>query len=348
MKSILSPSLKTHQTILKKVLGELEEQYKLNQLGPSIFNKLIPDKKHDIIDESIIHEIIHEINNSFDPEFVNNNPCIQSAMIPKNLKQQFIDKFNIQINQTIIKMPDFGEGITSFNIYKRISSEDFQKNEERLYNDYKTWLKTTFFPSSNKFIRFGTEIVLRTQEFSDGMYDSINGYHREFASEEEINNDFNLRRNGVTSDSHLILYYPILENCRSHCGTRIKYNDKHGETHELILPADDNIVYCIRDCCFAHSGPISIPISYGENINRVLVRSMVTPEGHAYEDSQCPTFVKYGKPNSKNWRNMSANQKGVGGKTRKHKHKYKYRKHRTLRNCSKKNQGWSNVHKYKN
>ena len=46
--------------------------------------------------------------------------------------------------------------------------------------------------------------------------------------------------------------------------------------------ADDNIVYCLRDCCFAHMSPVAIPFDVENEdaiITRKIVRSYVTPEG---------------------------------------------------------------------
>jgi hypothetical protein len=119
-----------------------------------------------------------------------------------------------------------------------------------------------------------------------------NKLHREFTNKEEVesktNNTIANDKNKLTTNTHFILYYPILENCKSLCGAEVVYYDKDQNKKTVILPADDNVVYCIRDCCFIHKTPDSVFIDENEPITRVIIRTYVTPEGKEFENMLCP------------------------------------------------------------
>ena len=241
----------------------------------------------------------------------NKGTCIQYAIINKKLKKLFIDQFNTKQNFKNIVVPGFpGEPDTKMSVYNYIGFATFEGKYKVLYRTYKKWLETTFFPNTT-FKSFSTDVTLRTQSYDKNKdtYEVESAYHREFAKK----TIFHTKK---TENTHLILYYPILNNCKEDCGTKIKYMNKNNEIKEVILPADNNIVYCIRDCCFVHMTPLSQPEVHGMDIDRVLVRSYVTPEGSEFEESLCPTLL-------------------TGGENQK-KRNYKSRKYRILQNRTKK------------
>jgi len=263
------------------------------------------------VNRATYKKVVDKINNDFAPETIKYNPCIQSAIIPEDIRQLFLSEYSYEKN--IEKISDYAEPPVYFNRYKHINFETFKKNEV-IYNTYKTWLAKEFFQGET-LDKFETDITERIQYYghNEKSYVVEGDDHREFKDD----NEFVQQKQNLTTNTHLILYYLKLENCQSNCGTKIKYIDNDKNEKELILQADDNVVYCIRDGCFAHNTPISIPITMNSPINRILVRSYVTPKGRKFEKSLCPNFVKWGK----------------GGKLKKTKN-HKSRKHhtRTLRN----------------
>lgn len=268
----------------------------------------------EFIDNSLYEVVVNSINTDLgcDPRD-KCKKCIQFAIIPQDLKKIFIENFNPETNVEEVVFNFFIEGDNNkLILYKYIDFKNFEtyKKDNDLYNQYKSWLETTFF-GDIKFSTFNTDITLRTQSFDrdSNTYVVESAYHREF-------DDKSKRK---TPNTHLILYYPILNNCSSDCGTKIKYMVKDtNEIKEIILPADDNVVYCIRDCCFLHMSPPSKPKTEGEDIQRVIVRSYVTPTGCTFEKSLCDSLLLES-----------------GGEKQK-KRKYKSRKYHTLQNQTKK------------
>jgi len=257
-----------------------------------------------IINTAVNRATYKKVVDNINKNLVGDDLCIQYAIIPENLKKIFIDQFNPKNNVKEITYQWEPEKI--YKVYNNITPDIFKKEYENLYTEYKIWLESIFFKKKN-FITFDTDIMLRTQIYvkNTDTYEFNSAYHREFDDKD----------NRKTPNTHLILYYPFLNNCLTDCGTQIKYMNTNGEIKEIILPADDNVVYCIRDCCFVHMTPYSNPKTRGMNIDRVLVRSYVTLEGYKFETSLCPTLL--------------------GGYNQK-KRKYKSKKHHILKNRTKK------------
>ena len=196
-------------------------------------------------------------------------PCIQSAIIPPVFKELFIMIGN-KIRKEITMIP------TLKTKYKEL--DDL----------YKNWLMEKFF-ENNELSSYKTDMSERVQDADGTVYSS---WHREFCNPEKKCDIPEPFKTDITSNTHIVLYYPILENCLEECGTRIRFMNKENQQIELTLPADENVVYCLRDCCFSHISPTAIPIERKEPITRVIVRSYITPKGMSWEKSRCPTLVE--------------------------------------------------------
>lgn len=272
---------------------------------------------NNIIQKSIykvLEKIVKDIDNDFDEKVTqNNNPCIQYAIIPEDIKNEFIG---------IIKKNGFELGNYS-NISSNIAikREVFKNTYKDLYFNYQTWLNNTFF-KTKQITKFETDIALKVQYYDDNIFQPTGSsyFHREFVKE----NDTDMIEYGSTTNTHLILFYLSSINCKAMCGTVIKYQNKKGDIKKIILPAYDNLVYCIRDCCFVHKSPNSISVYDDKNeysfIYRVLVRSYISLNDIYFEEPICPLIV----PNPK------YKYTTEGGKIKKSK-KRKYIKHHNLR-----------------
>jgi hypothetical protein len=221
---------------------------------------------------NIVENTVNQINSLFETEPItytdednDGNPVektvnllpISFAIIPENLKSQFTN-----INKTYDEILNF---------------------------KYKKWIRKTFFENI-KLKSFKTDITNRIQ-YIDELVNS--SWHREFCNP-MLKQTIGLPLSRyITSDTHIVLYYSQLKNCKEKCGTRIKFYAQ-GNCHELTLPADDNIVYCLRDCYFAHISPTAIPEDETKEIERTIVRSYVTPEFLNWESSKCPRNMNMG------------------------------------------------------
>jgi len=223
-----------------------------------------------------ITDLVADINSKFDP----GDACIQFAKIPPNLKLLFESVITAGLDY------DGKNNLTT---------------NPALNYAYEDWLNDTFF-DINKNITQKTDITIRIQE-PGGINYSL--WHREFRNP-ELTYTWPVANN-VASNTHIVLYYPVLTNCKENGGTRIRYNI-NGEYTEVSLPADTDTVYCLRDCCFSHMSPQTIPVDATKPIVRVIVRSYVTPDGWRWEPS------KY--PDSSDW-------DGRGRKSTNKKRKYK-------------------------
>lgn len=195
-------------------------------------------------------------------------PCIQFAIIPPYFKELFIIIGN-KIREERTMIPTLK---TKYDEFDEL---------------YKKWLMETFFDKNN-LSTYNTDMSERVQDVDGTVYSR---YHREFcnpAKKCDIPEPF---KTDITSNTHIVFYYPILENCLHECGTRIRFMNKENQQIELTLPADENVVYCLRDCCFSHISPTAIPIERDKPITRVIVRSYITPNGMSWETSRCPSLV---------------------------------------------------------
>lgn len=200
-----------------------------------------------------IEEQVNEINTNFDSE----SKAIQYASIPIELKKKLL----------------------TIDFSKSYKNDELQKRQfQTIYNEYNTWIKTTFF--NNRDIIFEMNISNENDMYIEHTKQYLrfyDNYHREF--------------NKQNPNTHLIIYYPNNTNCLSNCGTSIKYIDKNSnEWRYLSLLTNDDLVYCIRDCCFLHKTPTSIPFEIGPEISRTLIRSYVRlKDGPEYEESLFPS-----------------------------------------------------------
>ena len=250
-----------------------------------------------------IDETVKEINSHFDSEL----NCLQYEIIPEQLKKKFIELIN-----------DKGDNPYVHNLHTVKPILNIQ---------YRHWLQRVFFDNTVK--SYTTDISKRTQDI-DGTI--MTRWHRDFCNPSKkhlVNLPLQLY---ITSDTHIVLYYPFIENCKEHCGTSLKFYGKNGETIIKTLPADDNVVYCWRDCCFAHSSPNAVPLDITQPINRILVRSIITASGEDWQGSLCPEFVcewghggKHKKnKRSKNIKTRKNDSKNKKFKTKANKSKTKY------------------------
>jgi len=239
----------------------------------------------------MIQQLVEQIN------FDLGEQCIQSAVIPPFLKQLFLSNSSLDMEDIAC----FGD------------------------NNYKVWLSETFFQNST-FSYYNTDITKRKQDADGTVYSS---WHREFcnpAKKDKIGMPLKL---SITSNTHIVFYYPLLDNCKDDCGTRIKYVSRDGETVTRTLPANNDIVYCLRDCCFAHMSPTAIPEVLTEPITRVIVRSYITPKGASWETSMCPDFVsEWGRGNKTKYKNRKTKCKNRKTKCKNRKTKCKNKKNK--------------------
>ena len=244
-------------------------------------------------------QLIEQINSDLGTQ------CIQSAVIPPFIKDYFLSMHDLK---------------------------DLQCLNPEMNNLYKSWLSETFFNNYN-FSYYNTDITKRVQDADGTVYSS---WHREFCNPNKKDNIGMPAKLYITSNTHIVFYYPLLNNCKDNCGTRIKYLSSDGSTVIITLPANNDIVYCLRDCCFAHISPKAIPEVLTEPITRVIVRSYITPEGESWETSKCPAFVsEWGTGVNKKTKrkNIKTKRKNKMRKTHKNKtHKNKTHKNKTHKN----------------
>lgn len=195
-------------------------------------------------------------------------PCIQFAFIPPVFRDLFIIIGN-KIREERTMIPTLK---TKYNELDEL---------------YKKWLMETFFDKNN-LSTYNTDMSERVQDVDGTVYSS---WHREFCNPEKKCHISQPFQSFITSNTHIVFYYPILENCLGECGTRIRFMNKENQQIELTLPVDENVVYCLRDCCFSHISPTAIPIEHDKPITRVIVRSYITPNGMSWETSRCPSLV---------------------------------------------------------
>lgn len=195
---------------------------------------------------------------------------IQVARIDYALKTKFMN---------IISGPKIGEE-HKINDLSCVNDKDFD-------SIYKAWLSETFFKGA-QFNSYKTDITKRIQYSDDVVYSN---WHREFCNPDKLSTIGLPLRNQITSNTHIVLYYPLIENCKKNCGTRLRFNTKDGGIRDITLPTNENMVYCLRDCCFSHMSPTSEAIDESKPIERVIVRSYITPVGYTWETSKCPLLV---------------------------------------------------------
>jgi hypothetical protein len=167
---------------------------------------------------------------------------------------------------------------------------------EPFYGKYRDWIKDTFFNHSEIYFNMdiSTKFMMKNQDKENQdkenkpylNFSAANYYHREFVDKTH----FLRTKQNFTTNTHLIIYYPRIMNCSYDCGTSIKYVDKNLKWKEFRLLTNNDVVYCIRDCCFLHKTPTSIPVETGPEISRTLIRSYVRlKDGPEYEESLFPS-----------------------------------------------------------
>jgi hypothetical protein len=226
--------------------------------------------------------IVNTINEDIGDQITQENKCIQCAMIPPKLKYMCIKYY-----KRVFK-PNGGNNINDLT---------FKTDNKSFIGKYETFIKQEFFDNINlKNFEFSMQERTQTKTTTGNTKHLFikNQEHREFVSKKEAESMklIEKHKNTITTNTHFILYYPILENCKSDCGAEVVYYNKYNERKTVILPADDNVVYCIRDCCFIHKTPDSEFIDENEPITRVIIRTYVTPEGGEFENMLCPLLSK--------------------------------------------------------
>ena len=280
---IISDSLSSDNNIIEKTVGNINNDFKeLLEAEKNRRENLIKKNNRNLDIDSIVANINANVNiEKFD---IDNKPCIQSANIPGDIQNEFIQYLKN-------------------NNYSDKSNSDLCN--EPFYGKYRDWIKDTFFNHSEIYFNMdiSTKFMMKNQDKENQdkenqdkenqdkenkpylNFSAANYYHREFVDKTHF-----LRKKNFITNTHLIIYYPRIMNCSYDCGTSIKYVDKNLKWKEFRLLTNSSVVYCIRDCCFLHKTPTSIPFEIGPEISRTLIRSYVRlKDGPEYEESLFPS-----------------------------------------------------------
>jgi hypothetical protein len=271
---IISDSLSSDNNIIEKTVGNINNDFKeLLEAEKNRRENLIKKNNRNLDIDSIVANINANVNiEKFD---IDNKPCIQSANIPGDIQKEFIQYLKN-------------------NNYSDKSNSDLCN--EPFYGKYRDWIKDTFFNHSEIYFNMdiSTKFMMKNQDKENQdkenkpylNFSAANYYHREFVDKTH----FLRTKQNFTTNTNLIIYYTRIMNCSYDCGTSIKYVDKNLKWKEFRLLTNNDVVYCIRDCCFLHKTPTSIPVETGPEISRTLIRSYVRlKDGPEYEESLFPS-----------------------------------------------------------